>query len=91
MRKMLFWRKEMIKNFMEESLRQEGYFKAFLDFKNYLSNHSESIKRNKLFNQKGINILIDGFLNNLDYCMEYGDYVEFIYNADEKKLVLKKE
>ena len=80
----------MIKNFYEESLIRQGYFKALLDVKNYFERHSIVLKREKMYNQKGINSLLQAMLDNMEVMQEQGEFIEFTKTVDGK-IVLSKD
>ena len=75
-------------NFVEESIHRQGYFKALVDVKNWFDQHSETLKCNKMYNKKGISLMLNAFLNNMDTFMKYADFTEFIVNTDKTKVVL---
>ena len=80
----------MIKNFYEESLIRSGYFKALCDVKNYFERHSIVLKREKMYNQKGINALLQAMLDNLEVMQEQGEFVEFT-KTNDGRIVLSNE
>ena len=50
-----------------------------------------AIKYNKLYNEKGLNILMDAFVENADTFMEYGEDTQFILTNSKQKIVLDKQ
>ena len=74
-------------NFAEESIYRQGYFKCLLDIRNWIERHSESLKRNKLFNKKGILLLLKGILENEEEFMEWGEWTEFVLKKDGSGII----
>ena len=77
--------------FYEESIRKEGYTKALLDVKNWLSKHPMALKYNKLYNEKGLNALMEAFIENADTFIESGEDTQFILTNSKQKIVLDKQ
>ena len=77
-------------NFYEECLYHQGYDQALLDIRNWLELHSEALKRNRLYNQKGLSMLMNAFLENRDTFRDYGQSTEFVLSNDRKKIFLDK-
>lgn len=66
-----------------------GYVKALLDIKSWIEQHSDAMKVSKMFNQKKILALLQGFIDNKDLMMEYGDNTELVITKDGKVISLE--
>lgn len=63
-----------------------GYLKALLDMRNFFETHSEALKFNRLYNQKGVMQLLDALIYNRGELMATGD-VKLRYNPKTKEIV----
>lgn len=77
-------------NYEYETIYKQGYDKALLDIKNWFEGHSISLKQNRMYNKKDINLLLDAFLYNSDTFIKYGDFTEFVLSPDRKRVTLSK-
>lgn len=66
-----------------------GYVKALLDIKGWIEQHSDAMKVSKMFNQKKILALLQGFIDNKDLMMKYGDNTELVITKDGKVISLE--
>ena len=67
-----------------------GYSKALLDVKNWFEDHSEILKFNRLYNEKGIRNILWALLENRAELRETGD-VELYVNRKTKEIRRKRE
>lgn len=63
-----------------------GYLKALLDVRSFFEGHSETLKLNRLYNQKGVMQLLDALIDNRDELRTTGD-VKLRYNPKTKEIV----
>lgn len=63
-----------------------GYLKALLDVRSFFEGHSETLKFNRLYNQKGVMQLLDALIENRDELRTTGD-VKLRYNPKTKEIV----
>lgn len=63
-----------------------GYLKALLDVRSFFEEHSETLKLNRLYNQKGVQQLHDALIENRDELRTTGD-VKLRYNPKTKEIV----
>lgn len=63
-----------------------GYLKALLDVRSFFEGHSEALKLNRLYNQKGVMQLLDALIDNRGELMATGD-VKLRYNPKTKEIV----
>lgn len=63
-----------------------GYTKALLDVRDYIKDHSDALKVNKLYNRKGIEKLIDALINRRGELMRTGT-VQLRYDTALKEFV----
>ena len=68
---------------------RSGYTKALLDLKGWIENHSDIMKYSKMFNQKKIISLIQGFIDNRDLVIKYGDMTELVITKEGKIISLE--
>lgn len=61
-----------------------GYTKALLDVQNFFSNHSDSLKFCKLYNQKGVMKVLSALIEHREELRTTGDAV-LKYNMDRKE------
>lgn len=62
-----------------------GYTKALLDVQEYIHTHTDTLKRNRCFNEKGIVSLIQCLIDNREYIRDNGtSNLELIYTKDKK-------
>jgi hypothetical protein len=80
----------MYDNFILDTIFKQGYDKALLDVKNYFERHSIAMKQNKMYNQKGINALLQAMLDNIEIMREEGEFIEFTKTIDGKVVLSKK-
>lgn len=80
----------MIANFLAECEYNDAYKTALFDIYKWFENHSESLKNNRLYNQKGIKAVLKAIYMNSTHFMEYGDETEFIVNKDDKNNIIIK-
>lgn len=78
----------MIVDWNKETVMREGYFQALLDVENWFHNHSISLKRERMYNQKGVQQILSAMVENVDYMLEVGEEMEMYYNKERKKLVV---
>ena len=71
---------------MRETYRG-GYLKALLDVKSFFENHSECLKFNRLFNQKGVMKVLNALIENREELLETGDVANLRYNTKRKEFV----
>lgn len=67
-----------------------GYSKAVLDVYEYFMNHSYSLKYQRLYNQKGIEMILRQLVENRQELRMYGD-VKLLYNPKEKTMRSEKD
>lgn len=67
-----------------------GYSKALLDVKNWFEDHSEILKFNRLYNEKGIRNILWALLENRAELRETGD-VKLYVNRKTKEIRRKQE
>ena len=72
-------------NFPAECDYAHGYHKALIDVKNWFDSHSEAIKFNRLYNQKGITAILSVMEMNADSMQKYGEDTEFHFEMKDKK------
>ena len=77
----------MIVDWNKETVRREGYFQALLDVKNWFDNHSMSLKRDRMYNQNGIQQILSVMADNADYMYEKGSEIDMYFSKSQKKLV----
>lgn len=63
-----------------------GYLKALLDVRSFFEGHSETLKLNRLYNQKGVMQLLDALIENRGELGTTGD-VKLRYNPKTKEIV----
>lgn len=68
---------------------RKGYFKAILDMKNMLENHTDALKYNKSNNAIGIIAILSCILTDIDKFMQTAEMTEFIINKESKHPVVK--
>lgn len=78
----------MIVDWNKETVRRDGYFQALLDVKNWFHNHSISLKRERMYNQKGVQQILSAMADNADYMSEVAGEMEMYHNKEQKKLVV---
>lgn len=62
-----------------------GYAKALLDVKEWFDNHSQTLRCNRLYNEKGIRNVFWALLENREELRDTGD-VELIVDKKTKKI-----
>ena len=67
-----------------------GYSKAVLDVYEWFINHSYSLKYQRLYNQKGIEMILRQLVENRQELRMYGD-VKLLYNPKEKTMRSEKD
>ena len=67
-----------------------GYAKAVLDVYEYFMNHSYNLKYQRLYNQKGIEMILRQLVENRQELRMYGD-VRLLYNPKEKTMRSEKD
>lgn len=77
----------MIVDWNKETVRRDGYFQALLDVKNWFASHSMSLKRDRLYSQKGIMQILSAMVDNSDYMYEKAEEMDLYFNKMQKKLV----
>lgn len=77
----------MMVDWNKETVRREGYFQALLDVKNWFDRHSMSLKRDRMYNQKGVRQILSAMVDDSDYMYEKADEMDLYFNRIQKKLV----
>lgn len=78
-------------NYSYEVAHKQGYDKALMDVKDWFERHSISLKQNRMYNEKGINLLLNAFLYNSEVFKEYGGFTEFVLSPDRREITLSKD
>ena len=81
----------MIVDLNKETVRRDGYFQALLDVKNWFSKHSITLKNSKMYNQKGITLLLSALVDYSDYMFEMGEDMDLYYDIAQKKMFVLEE
>ena len=81
----------MIVDWNKETVRRDGYFQALLDVKNWFSKHSITLKNSKMYNQKGITLLLSALVDYSDYMFEMGEDMDLYYDIAQKKMFVLEE
>lgn len=81
----------MIVDWNKETVRRDGYFQALLDVKNWFSKHSVILKNSKMYNQKGITLLLSALVDYSDYMFEMGEDMDLYYDIAQKKMFVWEE
>lgn len=81
----------MIVDWNKETVMLESTLHALLDVENWFHNHSISLKRERMYNQKGVQQILSAMVENVDYMLEVGGEMEMYYNKEQKKLVVWKD
>ena len=74
----------MIRNFFQTCDYENGYLKAISDIKNWISNHSQSLKYNKCVNLKDIISLLNFFEQNREDFIKIGEDLEIGFQREGK-------
>lgn len=67
-----------------------GYSKAVLDVYEYFVSHSGAMKYYRMYNQKGIEMILKQLVENRQELRMYGD-VKLLYNPKTKTMTSEKE
>lgn len=81
----------MIVDWNKETVRRDGYFQALLDVKNWFLKHSVILKNSKMYNQKGITLLLSALVDYSDYMFEMGEDMDLYYDIAQKKMFVLEE
>ena len=82
---------KLIVDWNKETVRRDGYFQALLDVKNWFSKHSITLKNSKMYNQKGITLLLSALVDYSDYMFEMGEDMDLYYDIAQKKMFVLEE
>ena len=74
----------MIQNFLQACDYENGYTKALLDVRNWFERNSDFLRLAKMYNKKGINVLLKGMLDNRTTFMDMGEMTVFRITKDDK-------
>lgn len=69
-----------------EVVYRQGYDRALSDVRNWFDNHTMSLKRDKMYSQNGIRMVLNALADNSERLSEDGRDLELFYNKNEKKL-----
>ena len=80
----------MIESFVKSLDYENGYIQALLDVKDYIQQHSETLKRNRLSNCKGFLKLLSAMAKYWNTMLTYGADASFILTNEKEIIAAKK-
>lgn len=81
----------MLVDWNKEVVYSMGYDRALSDVRDWFDNHTMSLKRDKMYSQNGIRMVLNALADNSERLSEDGRDLELFYNKNEKKLRVVKD
>lgn len=67
-----------------------GYTTALVNVLSFFDEHSDALKANRMYNQKGVHAVLDFLLKNREELRENGTIENVIVSRDKNAIVIKK-
>lgn len=68
-----------------------GYTTALVNVLSFFDEHSDALKANRMYNQKGVHAVLDFLLKNREELCENGTIENVIVSRDKNAIVIRKE
>lgn len=67
-----------------------GYTTALVNILSFFDEHSDALKANRMYNQKGVHAVLDFLLKNREELRENGTIENVIVSRDKNAIVIRK-